>query len=96
MTRTLIRGGAALAIAGLVTLVPAVAHADADAKEAQVFTATSYEQSSGKAKREAENTARRHALISGYTHEQCVLLYAYSDRAGYGWWDGYAAINCTR
>ncbi|MER8236504.1 hypothetical protein ACIRQY_32160 [Streptomyces sp. NPDC101490] len=96
MTSTLIRGGVALAFAALAVLTPTVAHADAGIQETQVFTATSYEQSAGKATREAENTTRRHALISGYTNEQCVVLYAYSSRAGYGWWDGYAALRCTR
>ncbi|MFI1013457.1 hypothetical protein [Streptomyces sp. NPDC020965] len=110
MTSILTRGGVAVAIAGLAMLAPAVAHADtgtgastvapantgAGAKESVSFTGWSYEQSSGKAKREAENMARRHALISGFLNEQCVLLYAYSRQSGPGWWDGNAAIRCTR
>jgi osmotically-inducible protein OsmY len=107
MTSKLVRTGAALALAGLAVLTPSVAHASTNGaagggagvvgvQETQVFTGNSYEQSSGKAKREAENQARRYALISGYTHEQCVVLYAYSDGAGFGHWYGYAAIRCTR
>ncbi|MFE7131360.1 hypothetical protein ACFVIM_10910 [Streptomyces sp. NPDC057638] len=110
MTSILVRAATALALAGLAVATPSVAHATSTptstststststtgARETQVFTGTSYEQSSGKAKREAENQARRHALISGYLHEQCVVLYAYSDGAGFGHWYGYAAIRCTR
>ncbi|MFE3073839.1 hypothetical protein [Streptomyces sp. NPDC059247] len=61
-----------------------------------MLTATSYEQSVGKATREAGNTARRRALISGHTNEQCGVPYARSSRAGYGGWNGYAALRCTR
>ncbi|WP_329026215.1 hypothetical protein [Streptomyces sp. NBC_00690] len=96
MNSLLVRGGVALALAGLATFAPAVAHADVSVKETQPFTGWAYENSPSKAKREAENMARRSALISGYLHEQCVLLYAYSTRLAPGYFAGDAAIRCTR
>ncbi|MFH8616369.1 hypothetical protein ACH4E8_15005 [Streptomyces sp. NPDC017979] len=96
MTSILARTGVALAIAGLAAFTPTVAQADVSVQETQAFTGSSYEQSSGKAKREAEAQARRYALLSGFNNDQCVLLYSYSDGAGFGWWYGYAGIRCTR
>ncbi|MEU0690377.1 hypothetical protein [Streptomyces uncialis] len=101
MTSTLIRAGAVLALAGLATFTPALAHADSSTStststQEQVFTGWSHEQGYNRATREAENMARRGALITGYTHEQCVVLYAYARRAYFDWYDGNAAIRCTR
>ncbi|ANW22380.1 hypothetical protein [Streptomyces clavuligerus] len=104
MTSTLIRGGVTLALAGLAAFMPSVAHAGSGAsagagvgvQETQTFTGFAYENSPKEAKREAENMARRSALISGYLHEQCVLLYAESYRLAPGYYGGNAAIRCTR
>ncbi|MCQ8773630.1 hypothetical protein [Streptomyces telluris] len=97
MTSMLIRGGVAIALAGLAVLTPTVAHADAaGTQETQVFTGSAYENSPKEAKREAEKTARRSALISGFRNEQCVLLYADSYRLAPGYYGANAAINCTR
>ncbi|MFD7237335.1 hypothetical protein ACFWAT_18760 [Streptomyces syringium] len=102
MTSMLIRGGAAVVLAGLAVLAPTVAHADAGAQpgvsvqETRVFTGFAYENSPKEAKREAEKRARQNALISGFLNEQCVLLYANSTRLAPGYYAGDAAINCTR
>jgi hypothetical protein len=96
MTSKLVRGGVALALAGLAALAPSLAHADAGIQETQTFTGVAYENSPKEAKREAENWARRSALISGFLHEQCVLLYADSYRLAPGYYGANAAIRCTR
>ncbi|MEV6776592.1 hypothetical protein [Streptomyces syringium] len=102
MTSMLIRGGAAVVLAGLAVLAPTVAHADAgvqagvSVQETRVFTGWAYENSPKEAKREAEKRARQSALISGFLNEQCVLLYANSTRLAPGYYAGDAAINCTR
>ncbi|MET9647477.1 hypothetical protein ACFZB6_08700 [Streptomyces syringium] len=102
MTSMLIRGGAAVVLAGLAVLAPTVAHADSGAQtgvsvqETRVFTGWAYENSPKEAKREAEKRARQNALISGFLNEQCVLLYANSTRLAPGYYAGDAAINCTR
>ncbi|MFG2334967.1 hypothetical protein [Streptomyces yangpuensis] len=104
MTSRFHRVRAAVALAGLAVLLPTAAHAatgsaaDAPAavQERQVFTGWAYENSPKEAKREAEQMARRHALISGFTPEQCALLYAYSSRLGPGYYSGDAGIACTR
>ncbi|MCX5589212.1 hypothetical protein OHA91_35745 [Streptomyces erythrochromogenes] len=97
MTKTLIRGGAAIALAGLAALTPTVAHAgDASVQETRVFTGFASENSPKEAKRDAEKRARQNALISGYLNEQCVLLYANSSRLGPGYYWADAAISCTR
>ncbi|MEU1818837.1 hypothetical protein ABZ543_27150 [Streptomyces roseifaciens] len=96
MTSMLIRGGVAMALAGLAALAPTVAHADAGVQERQVFTGSAYENSPKEAKREAEKMARQSALISGFLNEQCVLLYANSYRLAPGYYGANAAINCTR
>ncbi|MEH6374253.1 hypothetical protein V7793_07920 [Streptomyces sp. KLMMK] len=96
MTSMLIRGGVAIALAGLAALAPTVARADAGVQETQVFTGSAYENSPKEAKREAEKMARQSALISGFLNEQCVLLYANSYRLAPGYYGANAAINCTR
>ncbi|MGA4844233.1 hypothetical protein [Streptomyces sp. G45] len=96
MASMLARSGAALVLAGLAALTPSVAHADVSAQETQTFTGTAYENSPKEAKREAENSARRSALISGYLNEQCVLLFADSYRLAPGYYGANAAIRCTR
>ncbi|MFJ4767545.1 hypothetical protein ACIP88_00300 [Streptomyces uncialis] len=97
MTSMFVRSGAAaLALAGLALFAPTVAHADAGAKETLSFTGSAYENSPKEAKREAENSARRGALIHGFLHEQCVLLYAESYRLAPGYYAANAAIRCTR
>ncbi|MFI8930402.1 hypothetical protein ACIG3E_22280 [Streptomyces sp. NPDC053474] len=96
MTSMLVRGGAAMLLAGLAALTPTVAHADVSAQETQSFTGTAYENSPKEAKREAEKQARHQALITGYLNEQCVLLYADSYRLAPGYYGANAAIRCTR
>ncbi|SDT82671.1 hypothetical protein SAMN05216371_7461 [Streptomyces sp. TLI_053] len=104
MTSMFVRGGAALALAGLAALVPTAAHATADtatrtaavAQETQRFTGSAYENSPKKAKREAETQARHGALLSGFLNEQCVLLFAESYRLAPGYYGANAAISCTR
>ncbi|WP_211347033.1 hypothetical protein [Saccharothrix australiensis] len=85
-----------MALAALAALAPAVAHADVRAQETQVFTGSAHENSPREAKRDAEQAARRSALISGYLNEQCVLLYAESYRLAPGYYAANAAIRCTR
>ncbi|MEU7605906.1 hypothetical protein AB0B78_23975 [Streptomyces sp. NPDC040724] len=97
MTKILIRGAAAIVIAGLAAFTPTVAHAAvAGAQETQPFTGWAYENSPNEAKQEAEKMARQRALISGFTNEQCVLLYANSYRLAPGYYSANAAISCTR
>ncbi|MFD5619243.1 hypothetical protein [Streptomyces yangpuensis] len=97
MKSILIRGAAAVTLAGLAALTPTVAHADgAAARETVMFTGFAYENSPKEAKREAEKMARRHALISGFLDGQCVLLYAESYRLAPGYHGADAAISCTR
>jgi phosphosulfolactate phosphohydrolase-like enzyme len=94
MTSTLIRGGAAMALAALAVLAPTVAHASV--QETRVFTGFDSGNSPKEAKRGAEKAARQHALVGGFLNEQCVLLYANSSRLAPGYYWGDAAINCTR
>ncbi|MFE7565144.1 hypothetical protein [Kitasatospora sp. NPDC057500] len=96
MKSILVRSGAALVLAGLAALAPGAAHATAVVQETQQFTGSAYENSPKEAKREAENEARRRALISGFLNEQCVLLYAESYRLAPGYYAANAAISCTR
>ncbi|MFD5922863.1 hypothetical protein ACFVYP_40075 [Kitasatospora sp. NPDC058201] len=96
MTSMLARSGAAVVLAGLAVLAPTVAHADARVQETRNFTGSAYENSPKEAKREAEKTARRSALISGFLNEHCVLLYADSYRLAPGYYGANAAISCTR
>ncbi|MEW2578635.1 hypothetical protein [Streptomyces syringium] len=109
MTSMLIRGGAAVVLAGLAVLAPTAAYADAGVRsdasvrsdaaavqETRAFTGFAYENSPKEAKREAEKRARQNALISGFLNEQCVLLYANSTRLAPGYYAGDAAISCTR
>ncbi|MER5351908.1 hypothetical protein ABT093_16460 [Kitasatospora sp. NPDC002551] len=104
MKSMLVRGGAALVLAGLAVLAPTAAHAattaaattGAVAQETQNFTGFAYENSPKEAKREAETMARQHALLSGFLNEQCVLLYANSYRLAPGYYGANAAISCTR
>ncbi|MFJ6784753.1 hypothetical protein [Streptomyces yangpuensis] len=106
MISRIIRGGAAVALVGLAALVPTAAHADtgtgsstgapAAVQEQQGYTGWAYENSPKEAKREAEKMARQRALISGFTPEQCVLLYANSYRLGPGYYGADAAIACNR
>ncbi|MFB6894123.1 hypothetical protein ACFCX4_32985 [Kitasatospora sp. NPDC056327] len=103
MTSKLVRGGAALVLAGFAVLVPTAAHAATTAaggaavvQETQRFTGSAYENSPKEAKREAEKDARRQALLTGFLNEQCVLLYADSYRLAPGYYGANAAISCTR
>ncbi|GAA1410478.1 hypothetical protein GCM10009639_61520 [Kitasatospora putterlickiae] len=104
MTSMLVRGGAALVLAGFAVLAPTVAHATVTTaattggvvQETQRFVGSGYENSPKEAKRDAENDARRQALLNGFLNEQCVLLYAESYRLAPGYYAANAAISCTR
>ncbi|ACZ87863.1 MULTISPECIES: hypothetical protein [Streptosporangium] len=96
------RGVVAAMVTGLAVLAPAAAFAapaatgQASVLEERGFNGMALENSPKEAKREAENDARRQALISGFSNEQCVLLFADSSRLGPGYYWGSASIRCTR
>ncbi|RSN56178.1 hypothetical protein DMH01_30715 [Amycolatopsis sp. WAC 04182] len=93
MNRTIARAtGAAVVLAGLMTLAPGVASAE----ETRAFIGTTVEKTSASAKRTALLQAYNEASMYGFAQERCVTIHLYSVRISSVMYRGEAGIHCTK
>ncbi|ANN18179.1 hypothetical protein SD37_22700 [Amycolatopsis orientalis] len=93
MNRTIARAtGAAVVLAGLMTLAPGVANAE----ETRAFLGTTVEKTSASAKRTALAQAYNEASMYGFAQERCVTIHLYSVRISSVMYRGEAGIHCTK